>query len=77
MLELLRDGWALLETIVGSCWDIIQSALSLVIINDPFWRGVELTIVVLLLWRNRKAVISGVDGVPLLGGLVARGLSFS
>ena len=77
MLELLRDGWDLLLTIVLSCWDIIQSALSFVIIDDPFWRGVQLTLVALLLWKNRKAVIVGVDSVPLLGGLVARGLSLA
>ncbi len=77
MLELLKDSWGLIITILSSCLDIVQSALSLVIIDDPFWRGVEFTIVALLLWQHRKAVISGVDSVPLLGGLVARGLSLA
>ena len=49
--------------------------MSLVVVDDPFWRGVEVTVLALLVWRHRKALIAWVDGVPLLGGLVARGLS--
>ena len=77
MLELLKDAWDLVATLVLSVLDILGSAVNLVIIDDPFWRGVQLTIITLLLWNNRKAVISAVDSVPLLGGLVARGLSLA
>jgi hypothetical protein len=72
MLELLNDGWNLIVTLLLSCWNILESIGSLVIIDDPFWRGVECTIIALLIWRNRKAIIAGVDSVPLLGGLVAK-----
>ena len=75
MKELLVDVWGLALTLVVSVWSILEAAVSLVVIDDPFWRGVELTLVALLVWRNRKALIAWVDGVPLLGGLVARGLS--
>jgi len=74
MLELLRDGWDLVLTLLVSVWDILGSVLNLVIIDDPFWRGVEFVIVVLLVWNNRKELIKLIDRVPLLGGLVARGL---
>ena len=75
MLELLRDSWSLLGTLLTSVWDILRDVASLVVIDDPFWRGVELTVLALLVWRHRKALIALVDGIPLLGGLVARGLS--
>lgn len=74
MIELVRDVWGLLVTLLVSCWDIIQSALSVVIVEDPFWRGVECTIIALILWKNRRAIIETIDGIPLLGGLLARGL---
>ena len=74
MLELLNDAWNLILTILLSCWDILHSAVGLVIIDDPFWRGVECTIIALLIWRNRKEIIEVIDAIPLLGGLVARGL---
>ena len=74
MLELLRDSWDLVTTLLISICDILSSALNLVIIDDPFWRGVEFVIVVLLIWNNRKELIKLIDKVPLLGGLVARGL---
>ena len=74
MLELLRDSWDLVATLLISVYDILCSALNLVIIDDPFWRGVEFVIVVLLIWNNRKELIKLIDRVPLLGGLVARGL---
>ncbi len=74
MLELLKDSWDLIITILLSCLDIVQSALSLVIIDDPFWCGVEFTIVALLIWNNRKELIKLINRVPLLGGLAARGL---
>ena len=77
MLELINDSWNLLVTLLVSCWDIINSALSLVIIDDPFWRGVEFTIVALLIWRNRKDIIALIDSIPLLGGLLARGLAIA
>lgn len=77
MLELLSDTWDLLATIAVSCWDILLSTLSLVIIDDPFWRGVQCTVIALLVWQNRKALINGIDKVPLLGGLTARGLSMA
>ena len=77
MLELLRDGWDLIATIFIAAWDILGSALNLVIIDDPFWAGVEFTIVVLLIWNNRKELIQLVDRVPLLGGLAARGLNLA
>ena len=72
MLELLNDGWNLVVTLLLSCWNKLQSAGNLVIVDDPFWRGVECTIIALLLWNNRKAIIEGVDSVPMLGGLVAK-----
>ena len=72
MLELLNDTWNLLLTLLVSCWNILQDVASLVIIDDPFWRGVELTIIALLVWNNRKKIISAVDNIPLLGGIVAR-----
>lgn len=72
MLELLSDAWALLITLLVSCWNILESAVSLVIIDDPFWRGVEFTLVALLIWKNRKEIIVGIDAIPLLGGLVAK-----
>jgi len=77
MLELLRDGWDLVATLLMSIWDILGSALNLVIIDDPFWRGVEFVVVVLLIWNNRKELIKLIDRVPLLGGLVARGLEMA
>ena len=72
MLELISDAWALIVTLLVSCWNILESVVGLVIIDDPFWRGVECTIIALLIWRNRKEIIAGIDSIPLLGGLVAR-----
>ena len=72
MLELISDAWNLVVTLLLSCWNILESVVGLVIIDDPFWRGVECTIIALLVWKNRKAIIEGVDSVPLLGGLVAK-----
>ena len=77
MLELLNDGWDLIATIFISVWDILGSALNLVIIDDPFWAGVEFTIAVLLIWNNRKELIQLIDRIPLLGGLAARGLNLA
>ena len=77
MRELITDAWGLVAAVLTSGWEILRSALSLVVIDDPFWRGVELTLVALLVWRHRKALIAAVDSVPLLGGLVAKGLSFA
>lgn len=77
MLELLRDGWDLAVTLIVSAWDILGSAVNLVIIDDPFWRGVELTLLALVVWNNRKELIQLIDRIPLLGGLVARGLELS
>ena len=57
MLELLQDGWDLIATLAISVWNILGSMLNLVIVDDPFWRGVELTILVLLIWNNRKELI--------------------
>lgn len=74
MLELLRDGWDLLVTVLVSAWDILGSVISLVVIDDPFWRGVEFAIVAMLVWKHRKSIISAIDSVPLLGGLLARGV---
>ena len=72
MLELLNDAWSLIVTLLLSCWNILEDVGSLIIIDDPFWRGVECTIIVLLLWKNRKSIIAGIDAIPLLGGIVAR-----
>ena len=77
MRELITDAWGLVAAVLTSGWEILRSALSLVVIDDPFWRGVELTLVALLVWRHRKALIAAVDSVPLLGGLVARGLALA
>ena len=77
MLELLRDGWDLIVTLIISVWEILGSALNLVIINDPFGRGVEFTLIALVVWNNRKELIQLVDRVPLLGGLVSRILKLS
>ena len=77
MRELLVDAWGLIAAVLTSGWEILRSGLSLVVIDDPFWRGVELTIAALLVWRHRKALIAAVDSVPLLGGLVAKGLTFA
>ena len=74
MLELISDTWNLLLTLLLSLWNILVDAVNLVIIDDPFWRGVECTIIFLLIWRNRKELIDIIDAIPLLGGLVARGL---
>ncbi len=72
MLELISDAWNLVVTLLLSCWNILESVAGLVIIDDPFWRGVECTIIALLIWKNRKSIIAGVDSIPLLGGLLAR-----
>ena len=77
MFELLSDGWDLVATLLVSAWEILGSALNLVIIDDPFWRGVELTLLVLIAWNNRKELIQLVDRIPLLGGLVAKGLELT
>ncbi len=77
MLELLRDGWDLVATLIISVWDILGSAVNLAIVDDPFWRGVELTLLALVVWNNRKELIQIIDRIPLLGGLVARGLELS
>ena len=77
MLELLSDVWNLVATVLSSCWDILESAASLVIVDDPFWRGVQFTIIALLTWNNRKELIQLIDRVPLLGGLLARGLKLA
>tara|TARA_B100000900_G_scaffold391772_1_gene386679 strand:+ start:873 stop:1223 length:351 start_codon:yes stop_codon:yes gene_type:complete len=77
MLELLKDGWDLVVTLIVSIWDILGGAVNLVIIDDPFWRGVELTLMALVIWNNRKELIQLIDRIPLLGGLVARGLELT
>ena len=77
MLELLKDGWDLLATVLVAVWDILGSVISLVVIDDPFWQGVEFTIVTLLAWKHRALIIDTVDRVPLLGGLLARGLKLA
>ena len=77
MIELLFDVGNLIGVLVVSIWEILVSATNLIIIDDPFWRGVELTLLVLVAWNNRKELIQLIDRVPLLGGLVARGLELS
>ena len=42
------------------------------IIDNPFWRGVELTLIAVMICQHRKALIEMVDRVPLLGSLTAR-----
>ena len=77
MGELLLDLGNLIGVLFVSIWEILVSATNLVIIDDPFWRGVELTLLTLVVWNNRKELIELVDKVPLLGGLVSRALKLS
>ena len=75
MKELLVDMWGVVTAVLLAGYNIINSVLSLVVIDNPFWRGVELTLIAVVVWHHRKALIALVDKVPLLGGLAARGLS--
>ena len=77
MLELLQDVSNLVGILIVSIIDIIAGTFNLVIVDDPFWRGVELTLLTLVVWNNRKELISLIDRIPLLGGLVARGLKLA
>lgn len=74
MKELLVDMWGVVAAVLLAGYGIVNSVLSLVIIDNPFWRGVELTLIAVVVWHHRKALIAHVDKVPLLGGLTARGL---
>ncbi len=75
MKELLVDIWGVVAAVWIAGYDIVNSVLSLVVIDNPFWRGVELTLIAVAVWHHRKALIALVDKAPLLGGLAARGLS--
>ena len=77
MLELLNDLWSLILTLFVAVWNVLCSLVDLIIIADPFWRGVELTIITLVVWNNRKELISLIDRIPLLGGLLAKGLNLA
>jgi len=70
--ELLIDVWGVVTAVLLAGYGIVHSVLSLVIIDNPFWRGVELTLIAVMIWHHRKALIAMVDRVPLLGGLTAR-----
>ena len=71
MRELLSDAWGLVATVLSSVWDILSAGAELAVIDDPFWRGVEVALLCALLYRHRKGLVAAVDRVPLLGGALA------
>ena len=71
MRELLSDAWGLISTVLSSAWDILSAGAELAIVDDPFWRGVEVALLCALLYRHRKGLIAAADRVPLLGGALA------
>jgi len=77
MLELAIDLWVLIITTLISLWAVLGKVVDLIIINDPFWAGVEATLIVLIVWNNRKELIRLVDRIPLLGALVAKVLNLA
>lgn len=77
MIELAIDLWVLVMTTLISAWTVLGKAVDLIIINDPFWAGVEVTLLTLLIWNNRKELINLIDRIPLLGALVAKGLNLA
>ena len=70
MKELLKDLWALIESLAVAGWDILCSAAQLVYVEDPFLRGVVTTLVAGLLIMKWKQIESFLDRVPVIGGLL-------
>jgi uncharacterized membrane protein YdfJ with MMPL/SSD domain len=71
MRELLTDAWALVMSIMSGLADVVGNAVALAIAEDPFWRGVEITILVGILVLKRKKVLALIDRVPVIGAALA------
>lgn len=70
MKELFVDAWALIVSVLTGAVEVSKDAINLAIVEDPFWRGVELTLLVGLAVMKRKAIMDALDRVPLVGGVL-------
>jgi hypothetical protein len=70
MKELLKDAWAVVESTVSGLWEVAGDIIQLAIIDDPFWRGVEMTIIAGLLISKRHAIFDIAEKTPLVGGIL-------
>jgi len=70
MKELFVDAWALLVSVLTGAVEVSKDAVQLAIIEDPFWRGVEMTLLVGLAIMKRKAIMDALNRVPLVGGVL-------
>ena len=70
MKELLKDIWAVLESTVKGLWEVGGDVAQLAWVEDPFWRGVVMTLVVGAMISKRHAIMAGLDKIPLVGGVL-------
>ena len=70
MKELLKDIWAVIESTAGGLWDVAGDLAQLAWVEDPFWRGVVMTLVVGALVMKRHALMAALDKIPLVGGVL-------
>lgn len=70
MKELLKDAWAVVESTVSGLWEVAGDVIQLAIIEDPFWRGVEMTLIAGLLISKRHAILDIAEKTPIVGGIL-------
>jgi len=71
MKELFVDAWALIVSVFTGAFEVTKDVVDLAIVEDPFWRGVELTLLVGFVIMKRKSILDMLDRVPLVGGVLA------
>ena len=70
MKELLKDIWAVLESTAKGLWDVTGDLAQLAWVEDPFWRGVVMTLAVGAIVMKRHAIMAALDKIPLVGGVL-------
>jgi len=71
MRELLTDAWALVVSIMSGLADVVGNTMALAIAKDPFWQGVEITIIIGAIAFKRKKVLALIDRIPVIGAALA------
>ena len=70
MKELLNDILAVIESAAMGAWEITGDLFRLAMIEDPFLRGAATALVAVALISKRKAVMSVLDRIPIVGGVL-------
>lgn len=70
MKELLKDIWAVLESTARGLLEVTGDVAQLAWVEDPFWRGVVMTLAVGGLIMKRQQLMAMLDKIPLVGGVL-------